>query len=70
MKEMIEKKLADHAETIMEKDVLSVDDVNFLVFMLSRIEMKESNAAAKEEKERANQAWREKMSGMLEVIGG
>ncbi len=70
MKELIEKKLEDHGRKILEKDDLSMDEINFIVFLLNRIEMKENTAAAKAEKEASDKLWREKMSTMIETLGG
>lgn len=69
MKESIEKKLEEHGKSIIEKDSLSMDDINFLIYLLNRIEMKENAAAAKAEREASDRAWREKMSGMIDAIG-
>ena len=71
LKELIEKKLEEHGKTIIEKDILSIDDINFLVYLLNRIEMKENSALAKAEKEKSDKLWREKMGVMLDTaIGG
>ena len=69
MKESIEKKLEEHGKQILEKENLSVDEINFLVFLLNRIEMKENAAAAKAEQEAQNKLWREKMNTMLDAVG-
>lgn len=71
MKESIEKKLEEHGKSIIEKESLSMDDINFLIYLLNRIEMKENAAAAKAEKEAYDRAWKERMSTMIETaIGG
>ncbi len=69
MKESIEMKLEEHGKKVIEKDSLSMDDINFLIYLLNRIEMKENAAAAKAEREASDRAWREKMSGMIDAIG-
>lgn len=76
MKDLIEKKLEEHGKKILEKEELSTDEINFLVFLLNRIETKENAAAAKAneeilrlKQEENNKAWREHMYGMLESMG-
>lgn len=68
MKELIEKKLEDYAHSLVEKESLSCEDVNFLVFMLNRIEIKENQERDKEEREKSNQQCREKMKTMIEGV--
>ena len=68
MKELIEKKLEDYAHNLVEKEALSCEDVNFLVFMLNRIEIKENQERDKEEREKSNQQWRDKMKTMIEGV--
>lgn len=77
MKELIEKKLEERGNKILEKEELSMDDVNFLVYLLNRIECKETQRISKEneemlraQQEANNKAWREHMYGMLENLGG
>lgn len=71
MKELIEKKLEEHAKTVVEKASLSMDDINFLIYMLNRFEMKENAVAARVEKEASEKAWRDRMTAMLDTtIGG
>lgn len=70
MKDLIEKKLEEYGKKVIEKDTLSMDDINFLVYLLNRIEMKENAALAKAEQEASNRAWREKMTTMIETMGG
>lgn len=71
MKESIEKKLEEHGKSVIEKDSLSMDDINFLIYLLNRIEMKENAVLAKAEKEASDRAWREKMSNMIDMaVGG
>lgn len=69
MKESIEKKLEEHGKKVIEKDSLSMDDINFLIYLLNRIEMKENAAAAKAEQETQNKLWSEKMNTMLDAVG-
>ncbi|MCM1057252.1 MAG: hypothetical protein NC517_06565 [Firmicutes bacterium] len=75
MKELIEKKLEEYGKKILAKSEMSMDDVNFLVFWMNRLEMKEKAEAAKaneeilrEKQEANNKAWREHMFGMLEKM--
>lgn len=68
MKEAIEKKLKEHLERVLKKDYLLADDLNFLVFMLNRIEIKEIQEREKEEREKSSQQWREKMKNMIEGV--
>ena len=71
MKDLIEKKLEEHGKSVIEKDSLSMDDINFLIYLLNRIEMKENAEAAKAEKEASDRVWREKMSNMIDMaVGG
>ncbi|MCM1327753.1 MAG: hypothetical protein NC243_11290 [Lachnoclostridium sp.] len=77
MKESIEMKLEEHGKKILGKEELSMDDVNFLVYLLNRLECKEAQKISKEneekikaEQEANNKAWREHMFGMLENLGG
>lgn len=70
MKESIENKLEEHGKSIIEKDSLSMDDINFLIYFLNRIEMKENAAAAKAEKEASDRMWKERMSTMIETAMG
>lgn len=71
MKDLIEKKLEEHGKSVIEKETLSMDDINFLIYLLNRIEMKENAAAARAEKEASDRMWKERMSTMIETaIGG
>lgn len=67
MKELIEKKLEEHAKTVVEKESITMDDINFLIYMLNRFEMKENAVAARVEKEASEKAWHEKMIAMLDA---
>ncbi len=58
MKDLIEKKLEEHGKSVIEKESLSMDDINFLIYLLNRIEMKENAVAAKAEKEAYDRAWK------------
>ena len=70
MKDLIEKKLDEHARRVVEKENLTMDDINFLIYRLNRIEMKENAAATKAEKEASDRMWKERMSAMIETLGG
>lgn len=70
MKDIIEKKLEKHGKSIIEKETLSMDDINFLIYLLNRIEMKENVATAKAEKEASDRMWKERMSTMIETAMG
>lgn len=76
MIDLIEKKLEEHAKKILDKKELSMDDINFLIFLMNRLENKEAIRSSKENKEKLrlqqetnNKAWREHMYAMLENIG-
>ena len=69
MKDLIERKLEEHGKSVIEKESLSMDDINFLIYLLNRIEMKENAVAAKAEQEAQNKLWREKMNTMLDAVG-
>lgn len=70
MKDLIEKKLDEHARRVVEKENLTMDDINFLIYRLNHIEMKENAAATKAEKEASDRMWKERMSTMIETLGG
>ena len=70
MKDLIEKKLDEHARRVVEKENLTMDDINFLIYRLNRIEMKENAVATKAEKEASDRMWKERMSTMIETLGG
>ena len=46
-----------------------MDDINFLIYLLNRIEMKENAAAAKAEQEAQNKLWRERINTMIDAVG-
>lgn len=68
MKDLIEKKLEEYAHSLLEKDNLVLEDVNFLVFMLNRFEAKEIEQKNKEEREKSNEQWRNRMKNMIEGV--
>lgn len=68
MKQNIEKRLNQHVEELINKDELSMEEINFLVFWLNRIEMKENELANKKIREESNQKWRENMLGMIDTL--
>ena len=68
MKENIEKRLNQHAERLINKDELSMEEINFLVFWLNRIEMKENELKCQKSREESNQRWRENMLGMIDTL--
>lgn len=68
MKEAIEKKLKEHLERVLKKDYLLADDLNFLVYMLGRIEAAENKKILDEEAKKRNEEFREKMRGILEGV--
>lgn len=68
MKEKIEKKFEEFADSIMQKENPTLEEVNFLVYLLNRIEIKENQQKLDEEKRKSdldNKEWRAKMFGML-----
>lgn len=69
LKEKIEKKLEEYAEGIIAKENPSIEDINFIVFLLNRIEIKENAEIAKAEKEQSDKLWKEKMSTMIDTFG-
>lgn len=70
MKEKIEAKLFEHADKILEKETVTTDEMNFIIFLLNRIEMKENSEIAKKEKELSDKLWREKMANIIDMAGG
>lgn len=70
MKGLIEKKLEEHGKSVIEKESLSMDDINFLIYLLNRIEMKENAAVMKEEQKERDRLMREKMSTLIETTIG
>lgn len=76
MKDLIEKKLEEHGKKILDKKELTMDDINFLIFLMNRLENKEVIRNNKENEEKLrlqqetnNKAWREHMFAMLENMG-
>ena len=41
MKDLIAKKFEEHTKKILSKDDLTAEDINFLVYMMGRIESQE-----------------------------
>lgn len=70
MKEKIEAKLFEHADKILEKETLTTEEMNFIIFLLNRIEMRENSEAMKREKEVSDKLWREKMANIIDMAGG
>ncbi len=70
MKEKIEAKLFEHAERILKKETLTVEEMNFIIFLLNRIEMKENSESMRKEKEVSDKLWREKMANIIDMAGG
>ena len=68
MKELIEKKLEEYIRTLVNKEILTSDDVYLLVFMISHYEVKETQKRNREEMEKSNEQWREKMRTMIEGV--
>lgn len=68
MKENIEKRLKKYAEFLIDKEELSMEEINFLVFCMNRIEMKENEMECKIRREESNQKWRENMLGMIDTL--
>lgn len=68
MKENIEKRLNRYTETLINKDDLSMEEINFLVFWLNRIEAKEKDDEYQKSRKESNQKWRENMLGMIDTL--
>ena len=68
MKENIEKRLNRYTETLINKEDLSVEEINFLVFWLNRIEAKEKDFEYQKSRQESNQKWRENMLGMIDTL--
>lgn len=66
MKDNIELKLNNHLDFLLGKDVLSAEDINFLIYMLNRAEMKEAQEANKAEMAKNNEEWKNRMKLLLE----
>jgi menaquinone-dependent protoporphyrinogen IX oxidase len=67
MKEKIIKKLEEVAIGIIGKKELTMEEVNFIVFYLSRIEAKEAAEKAEIEREIHDKEWKGRMK---ELMGG
>lgn len=70
MKENIEKKLEEFANAIIKKENPTMEEINFIVFMLNRIEIKENSEAAKADKEKSDKEWKERMANLIGMTGG
>lgn len=68
MKEKIKKRIERYAELLIDKEELSMEEINFLVFWMNRIEMKENELECKKSREESNQKWRENMLGMIDTL--
>ncbi len=76
MKNKIIEKLTNHAKSLLSKDSLAMDDVNFLIFWMNRLENQEAQAAYKENEEKLkaeqkekDDAWKKTMQSMIDGIG-
>jgi hypothetical protein len=67
MKDLIAKKFEEHTTKILSKDDLTAEDINFLVYMMGRIESQEYAEKQKVESEQRDKEWKEKM---YNIIGG
>ena len=65
MKDRIEKKLEEYANSIIEKENVTMEEINFIVYMLNRIEAKEQVEESRLNKEKSDKEWREKMANLI-----
>ena len=65
MKDRIEKKLEEYANSIIEKENVTMEEINFIVYMLNRIEAKEQAEESRLHKEKSDKEWRERMANMI-----
>ena len=65
MKDRIEKKLEEYANLIIEKENATMEEINFIVYMLNRIEAKEQVEESRLNKEKSDKEWREKMANLI-----
>lgn len=65
MKDLIEKKLESFIDTIVIKENPTMEEINFMVYMLNRIETKEKEEQARIYREQSDKEWREKMANMI-----
>ena len=65
MKDRIEKKLEEYANSIIEKENVTMEEINFIVYMLNRIEAKEQAEETRLYKEKYDKEWRERMANMI-----
>jgi hypothetical protein len=68
MKEKIIKKLEEMAINIISKKEPTMEEVNFIIFYLSRIEAKEASEKAEIEREIHDKEWKNKMRNLMEGI--
>jgi hypothetical protein len=66
MKEKIIKKLEEVAVNIIGKKEPTMEEVNFIVFYLSRLETKEAAEKAQIEKEIYDKEWKDRMRNLVE----
>lgn len=66
MKDKIINKLNDYAEYLMDKETLTFEEVNFLIYWMQRIECKEQQEADKVDREQNNARWKESMMAILD----
>lgn len=76
MKSKIEEKLSNCVSKLLDKDDLTTDEINFLVFWMNRLEAIERIELSKAEEEKmqkekakSNEAWKQSMYSMIENIG-
>ena len=65
MKDRIEKKLEEYANSIIEKENVTMDEINFIVYMLNKIEAKEQAEESRMNKEKSDKEWRERMTNLI-----
>ena len=65
MKDRIEKKLEEYANSIIEKENVTMDEINFIVYMLNKIEAKEQAEESRMNKEKSDKEWRKRMTNLI-----
>ena len=65
MKDLIEKKLESVANTIIVKEKPTMAEVNFLIYLLGRIETKEQEEQNRLYREQSDREWKERMAKMI-----
>ena len=65
MKDRIEKKLEEYANSIIEKENVTMEEINFIVYMLNKIEAKEQAEESRLNKEKSDKEWRERMANLI-----